>query len=211
MPSFRRFSPAQLHGLVDYVRLLSMRGMVEGDLRATFEIDGAIPAEYVVESYREVFGKWQKSEQQQDELVVACEGEIPEPTPASLARGRELFMDDKIAKCYTCHGPAGRGDGISAWTVDPETGESKEAYNDDWGHPIRPRNLTQGIFRGGRRPIDVFRRIKAGINGTPMPALAGTLSDEDVWALVHHVGTLTEGGLYYPEASFHSAEPEESH
>jgi mono/diheme cytochrome c family protein len=199
MPSFRRFSHAQLHGLVDYVRLLSMRGMVEADLAATYEIDEAIPAEYVVESYRDVFAKWTRSEEEAVELVISYEDEIPAPTPESIAHGRELFMDAKTGNCFSCHGPAGRGDGLSAWTVDPETGAVEEAYLDDWGQPIRPRNLTQGIFRGGRRPIDIFRRIKAGINGTPMPALGGTLPDEDLWAIVHYVGTLTESGLFYPE------------
>ena len=33
-----------------------------------------------------------------------------------------------------------------------------------------PRNLREGSYRGGRRPIDVFWRISAGIAGTPMPA-----------------------------------------
>jgi mono/diheme cytochrome c family protein len=209
MPSFRRFSRAQLNGLVDYVRLLAMRGMVEADLAATYEIDEAIPAEYVAESYSDMFSKWRRSEEQARELVIAYEDSVPEPTPESIARGRELFMDAKTGNCFSCHGPAGRGDGLSAWTVDPETGAVTEAYQDDWGRPIRPRNLTQGLFRGGRRPIDVFRRIKAGINGTPMPALGDTLPDEDLWAIVHYVGTLTESGLFYPER--HAAAAPEGH
>jgi mono/diheme cytochrome c family protein len=207
MPSFRRLSIAQLEGLVDYVRLLSMRGMVEQDLSATYELDEAIKAEYVVESYSTVFGKWRRSEEEAGELVTTFEEGVPEPTAESIARGRELFMDDAIAKCYTCHGPAGHGDGISAWTVDPETGKKKEAYVDDWGFPIRPRNLTHGLYRGGRRPIDVFRRMKNGINGTPMPALGGALPDEDLWALVHYVGTLSDQNLFYPAAHAAPAEP----
>ena len=206
MPSYRRFSRAQLEGLVDYTRLLSMRGMVELDLAATYELDEAIPAEYVLESYKETFGKWRRSEEEAEELVITFDGEIPQPTPQIIARGRELFMDDKIVKCYSCHGPAGRGDGSSAWTVDPKTGEVREAYQDEWGQPIRPRNLTQGIFHGGRRPIDIYRRIKAGINGTPMPALGGTLPNEDLWAIVHYVRTLSDqdgslAGQHGPAAS----------
>ena len=34
-----------------------------------------------------------------------------------------------------------------------------------------PRNLREGIYRGGRRPIDLFWRIAAGIRGTPMPGI----------------------------------------
>ena len=33
-----------------------------------------------------------------------------------------------------------------------------------------PRNLRDGIYRGGRRPVDIFWRVSAGIAGTPMPA-----------------------------------------
>ena len=33
-----------------------------------------------------------------------------------------------------------------------------------------PRNLREGSYRGGRRPIDIFWRVSAGIAGTPMPA-----------------------------------------
>ncbi len=44
MPSFRRFSKAQLYGLADYVRLLSLRGMVERDLALTYTNNGALPA-----------------------------------------------------------------------------------------------------------------------------------------------------------------------
>ena len=34
----------------------------------------------------------------------------------------------------------------------------------------KPRNLRQGIYRGGRAPYDLYRRFYAGINGTPMRA-----------------------------------------
>ena len=39
-----------------------------------------------------------------------------------------------------------------------------------------PRNLRQGIYRGGRRPVDIYRRIYAGINGMPMPAVGPATS-----------------------------------
>ena len=34
-----------------------------------------------------------------------------------------------------------------------------------------PRNLRKGIYRGGRRRIDIFWKIYTGIAGTPMPGL----------------------------------------
>jgi hypothetical protein len=55
---------------------------------------------------------------------------------------------------------------------------------------IPPRNLRQGIYRGGRRPLDLYYRIHAGINGAPMPAAAGTVSPEEIWHIVNYVRSL---------------------
>lgn len=67
-------------------------------------------------------------------------------------------------------------------------------------YPIRnaiPRNLRKGVYRGGRRRIDVFARIHAGIPGTPMPGAGaaapggqGTLTEEEIWNLVDYVLSL---------------------
>jgi mono/diheme cytochrome c family protein len=60
-----------------------------------------------------------------------------------------------------------------------------------------PRNLREGIYRGGRRPVDIFWRISAGIAGTPMPASGpaaegaqGTLTQEEIWQVVDYVHSL---------------------
>ena len=59
-----------------------------------------------------------------------------------------------------------------------------------------PRNLRQGIYRGGRRRIDIFHRIYTGIAGTPMPGSGpatldpeakGTLTEAEMWNLVDYV------------------------
>ena len=42
-----------------------------------------------------------------------------------------------------------------------------------------PRNLRQGIYRGGRRPLDIYRRISAGINGVPMPGVGPATAGRD--------------------------------
>lgn len=113
---------------------------------------------------------------------------------ASRERGRRLYMSDKT-KCYTCHGPLGRGDGVATEDYWKKPG-SEEMYprrglHDSWGNPLPPRNLTLGQYRGGRRPIDVFRRIYAGIKGTPMPGFGKTaLKDEEIWDVVNYVMSL---------------------
>lgn len=60
-----------------------------------------------------------------------------------------------------------------------------------------PRNLREGVFRGGGRPIDLFWRISAGIRGMPMPAVGpaapggqGTLTQQQVWQIVDYVQSL---------------------
>jgi mono/diheme cytochrome c family protein len=55
---------------------------------------------------------------------------------------------------------------------------------------IRPRNLRQGVYRGGMRPLDIYYRIHAGINGAPMPAAKGTVAPEDIWHIVNYVRSL---------------------
>lgn len=55
---------------------------------------------------------------------------------------------------------------------------------------IQPRNLRQAIYRGGRRPLDLYYRIHAGINGAPMPAAAGTLTPDEIWHIVNYVRSL---------------------
>jgi mono/diheme cytochrome c family protein len=55
---------------------------------------------------------------------------------------------------------------------------------------IPPRNLRQGIYRGGRRPLDLYYRIHAGIYGAPMPAAKGTIAPEDIWHIVNYIRSL---------------------
>jgi mono/diheme cytochrome c family protein len=55
---------------------------------------------------------------------------------------------------------------------------------------IPPRNLRHGIYRGGRRPLDLYYRIHAGIYGAPRPAAAGTVPPEDIWHIVNYVLSL---------------------
>lgn len=55
---------------------------------------------------------------------------------------------------------------------------------------IPPRNLRHGIYRGGRRPLDLYYRIHAGINGAPMPAAKGTVPPEDIWHIVNYIRSL---------------------
>jgi mono/diheme cytochrome c family protein len=66
--------------------------------------------------------------------------------------------------------------------------------SDDWGNPLRPANLNRPVYKGGRRPIDIYYRIFNGINGAQMPGHV-SLNDKQVWDLVNFVLALP----YEPE------------
>jgi DMSO reductase family type II enzyme heme b subunit len=97
---------------------------------------------------------------------------------ASIARGKEMY---EAIECNKCHGTAGRGDGPSM----PE-------LKDEWGHPIRPANLTERWnFRGGASRADVAMRLATGVLGTPMPSFIDSVEKpEDIWHLANYVASL---------------------
>src|SRR5262249_568699 len=64
---------------------------------------------------------------------------------------------------------------------------------DDWGNPIRPANLNRGIYKGGRRPIDLYWRISKGITGGNMPPAPGFNDPHRIWDLANFVLALPHG------------------
>lgn len=92
---------------------------------------------------------------------------------AARTRALELYKE----ACASCHGPTGRGDGT-------------EKQADEEGYPIRPRDLTAGIFKGSPDPLSLYRHIVAGIPGSPMPMSDWAYGD-DAWHLVNYVRSLS--------------------
>ena len=78
---------------------------------------------------------------------------------------------------------------------------------DEWGNPLRPANLIEGTYKGGRRPLDLYWRIAKGINGVKMPAHAGVLTDEQIWDVVNFVLALPEDPDLLPESAPTPAKP----
>jgi mono/diheme cytochrome c family protein len=103
---------------------------------------------------------------------------MPPRTTESIELGRKAFLTE-VAGCHKCHGEDGRG----------KTTENLKGFQDAWGLQTRAADLTSGMLRGGDRPLDIYRRIVAGINGTPMPGFKEKLSAEPdtIWHLVHYV------------------------
>ncbi len=105
---------------------------------------------------------------------------IPDPPQATaevLEKGAELF--DK-AKCWQCHGTEGRGDGPSA-----------DELTDDLGFAIRPTDFTKGQFKGGSHVTDIYRTMTLGLDTTPMPSFADSMTDEERWAISYYVLSLS--------------------
>jgi mono/diheme cytochrome c family protein len=102
----------------------------------------------------------------------------PVPTsPASIEAGRQLYAS---LQCSTCHGEAGQ----ASTAAIPD-------FQDDWGQRLVPAHLTEPwTFKGGSSPSDIAMRLKTGIDGTPMPALADVVPDSDIWHLVNYIQTL---------------------
>lgn len=142
---------------------------------------------FINEVVGDLVTKWEAAEAPEAVFIPP----VPRVTDDAASRERGKLLFQKEGKCVNCHGPSGRGDGFQ--TEDYQKNEatggvySVRGLHDVWGQPIKPRDLTRGIYRGGRRPIDIYRRIAQGIKGTPMPPAPNTLKPEDIWDLVNYV------------------------
>ena len=99
---------------------------------------------------------------------------MPEFKKVNIDEGKKAFLSIGCAKC---HGDDGRG--MMASNVG----------TDAWGNETKAADLTSGMLRGGTEPLDIYRHIDAGINGTPMPSFRDTLKAEPAatWNLVSFV------------------------
>ncbi|HEX3316327.1 MAG TPA: c-type cytochrome [Gemmataceae bacterium] len=196
MPAFNLLPSKDIDALISYVMHLSIRGKVEYDtFRNLFVYEGNkaelndideedIPDKMLV--FRNLaYKSWEKAQKKPI---------VPRPFPfdesnleqmkASVQRGYVLFTGDaaknplaKEVNCVACHKNFGR-EATFRW--------------DAWGTLVRPNNLVDGIYRGGRRTEDLYNRIHSGINGSGMLRF-GQLEQKSptvVWDLVNFVRAL---------------------
>jgi mono/diheme cytochrome c family protein len=185
MPSFALLLPEEIEQVVSYVIHLSLRGQVEYDTMRNIltnngtanleEGDIGAHCEYRLKQF---LTAWAASDK------VEAPGAYPykdDQLEASIRRGYALFTDPKgAASCIACHTDFGR--------------QVPFRY-DEWGTLVRPANLTAGVYRGGRRPIDLYWRIRLGVPPSQMPAATDLKRDDargtdQTWDLVNFVQAL---------------------
>ncbi|MEM8914135.1 MAG: cytochrome c [Planctomycetota bacterium] len=232
MPSFGLLPAEDREALVDYVIYLAVRGEVERECLALaideLDYDVGPPANEMrlvssrsggtqgegqrsaTDVLNRVVSKWRSAQ----EAMVPPDGTTD--LAASIESGRSLFHG-QTANCAACHGAGGTG-GMTTldhddWTkefttrigITPDDREATEPYRRAGALPPRridPRILAGGHLRGGHEPDTIFRRIRFGIAGTPMPGIELKdasdestigLSAEEIWDLVHYVQSIRNG------------------
>ncbi len=228
----------EIEALVEYVVYLGMRGRTELQLRNPQLNDAGLVSDNNIEKFEdrteEVYAKiiadavaeaelatWGQAQQQVFALPSREEAKIANEDGAKLFAGAPGKDGKNRVECMKCHGPTALGDGPSAsenfdkWNEPKwkliQAGSGPDAISRQFNLPLQrlsPRNLRLGVYRGGRRQVDVFRRIALGIFPSGMPANASIkdgkvdtsdptkLQPHEIWALVDYVLSLPyqEGG-----------------
>jgi mono/diheme cytochrome c family protein len=193
MPAFRFMPDEETEAVIDYVMLLASRGELELALlrEAEDELDEEddFDPEVVADSVTDIADSWRRA----DEEIVRPVTVNPPRTEETIQAGAVAFAE---FACVKCHGADARGS------------KSADVGQDIWGRTAYPANLALGMLHGGRRPVDIYRRIYSGINGTPMPSskdpntATGETPEERsdrIWHLVHFVTAVIEGNRVPPE------------
>jgi len=173
MPSFALLSDEELNNLISYIMHLSLRGEVEYVItnRAItgLENDVSTEAETLLKL---LIKRWKFSSDNPINPKASAPPANKSQRLDSVRRGYDFFTSAKVGNCVSCHFDFGR--------------QAQFRY-DAWGSLARPRNLTEPVYRGGRRPIDLFYRVNGGINPCAMP---GNKDEAQVWDMVNFVQAL---------------------
>jgi mono/diheme cytochrome c family protein len=185
MPAFALRPDEERDLLARYVTFLSIRGQVEFQTLAALaaEAEGepgtdGDPAGFAAQRLKAILRDWERAEAApqappdsfpDDEAVRQSPDYLD-----SVRRGYELFTAEGGTSCIACHQDFGR----------------KATYRYDvWGTVVQPANLTDVNRKAGASPDALYSRVRFGIQPSGMPAHP-TLSDAQVWDLVHFVRAL---------------------
>ena len=191
MPNFRQLPEKELQDLISYVMHLSIRGSVEfsimSDLlsrvrearKAKRDVDKVVKdfniASKVQTALTAALGQWADTSSIIQVQPYPYDPTKP-PSEESIRNGHRLFIEVSGGGCIQCHNDYGRQAGF---------------LYDKWGTLVRPANLTAGVYRGGRRPLDIYFRISGGIDASQMSAASSLEKDpKKIWDLVNFVKVL---------------------
>jgi predicted ferric reductase/mono/diheme cytochrome c family protein len=93
---------------------------------------------------------------------LLAEEELSLPGKPSAVRGKEIFE----ARCTSCHGTAGDGSGLEG-----------------------AAGFTDLEFMRQKKPSELFKAIRDGVEGTAMPAWGDILSEMDIWDVLYYEWT----------------------
>jgi mono/diheme cytochrome c family protein len=191
MPAFPTLTEQELDDVVSYVIHLAIRGETEFATMAKITNVNKLTEndpDYVGAELDWLF--------LQNELWVlynwglAAQHPIPippEPFPTepdrlkSAIRGFKLYNSSEFG-CNACHANYGRAQQLK-W--------------DAWGTIVQPRNLTLGVYRGGRKGEDLYARIYGGIYPSGMTAFHDRVTNappgtpDKIWDIVHFLQALS--------------------
>jgi mono/diheme cytochrome c family protein len=169
-----RMTEDQMRAVVAHLRTLTRAGLAER-YRLEAEKNEEDP------DWKEIAKRVEK------EVPVGEPVTVPPPratTPESVLRGQLLFANAMKTACASCHGNDGRGDGKEA-----NDKKNDPPHQGGDGLPNKPRDLTTGLFKGGKERERLYPRILHGIPGTPMPP-HNKLSPGEVEDLIDYVLSL---------------------
>ncbi|MDX1961576.1 MAG: c-type cytochrome [Pirellulales bacterium] len=201
MPAFPLLPDDEVRDVISYVMSLAQRGELEYRILTQYEAgedvfedlpqeaggDPSAPEErrkvrfvegFIEQQMQQIRDEWNEA----GNFVLEPLSKETPFTAESVKRGEAAYMSS-TASCYSCHGKDGRGMDIPP--------EQRENFLDEWGNVSRAADLTAGMFHGGGRAIDIYRRIMIGIE--PMPSRYNDFKDNPdlVWDIVHYVQALS--------------------
>jgi mono/diheme cytochrome c family protein len=101
----------------------------------------------------------------------------------ALAEGRALFADN----CAACHGEDGSGEGVMAGSL---PAAPTHAMGEGGGH-VGPADFTDAERMLGASSALLQGKILRGGMGTGMPYFGPILTEDQTWALVDHLWSLS--------------------
>ena len=90
-------------------------------------------------------------------------------TPGSINNGKVLYQ----SYCAPCHGKNGRGDGPASSSLNP-----------------KPADHTSSTVQA-QSDGTLFYKMSEGLKGTAMPPFKAMLHDDQRWAIVNYIRTLS--------------------